>query len=81
MKLIVNIANKKYILTPEQYDAVMDAIVDAPIYDTQYHRAEGGKAAYYTHHVFERVDTEQVASVEALSDGQYTLAKLAGRPE
>ena len=81
MKLIVSIANKKYILTPEQYDVVMDAIVDAPIYDTQYHRAEGGKPAYYTHHVFERLGTEQVASVEALSDGQYTLAKLAGRPE
>jgi hypothetical protein len=81
MKLIVSIASKKYILTPEQYDVVMDAIVDAPIYDTQYHRAEGGKAAYYTHHVFDRIDTEQVASVEALSDGQYTLARLAGRPE
>jgi len=81
MKLIVSIANKKYILTPEQYDAVMDAIVGVPIYDTQYHRAEGGKAAYHTHHVFDRIDTEQVASVEALSDGQYTLAKLAGRPE
>jgi hypothetical protein len=81
MKLIVGIAGRKYVLTPEQYNSVMDAVVDAPIYDTQYHRAEGGKAAYYTHHVFERVDTEQIASVEVLSGGQYALAKLAGRPE
>lgn len=81
MKLVVSIANKKYILTPEQYDAVMDVIAVAPMYDTQYHRGEGGKASYYTHHVFERIDTEQVASIEALSEGHYALAKLAGRPE
>tara|TARA_R110000822_G_scaffold4398_2_gene18917 strand:+ start:1999 stop:2244 length:246 start_codon:yes stop_codon:yes gene_type:complete len=81
MKLIVSIANKKYILTPDQYDAVMDVIADVPMYETQYHRAEGSVASYYTHHVFERIDTKQVASIEALSEGYYALAKLAGRPE
>jgi hypothetical protein len=81
MKLIVQIGGRKLVITPEQYDAVMEVIADAPMYDTKYNRSEGNTPAYYTHHVYARNDQEQIVSLDALSEGQYTLAKLAGRPE
>tara|TARA_R110000868_G_scaffold358321_2_gene619826 strand:+ start:666 stop:908 length:243 start_codon:yes stop_codon:yes gene_type:complete len=80
MKLIVQIAGRKVVITPEQYDRVMEITADAPLYDTKYNGKEGNVPSYYTHHIFERNDQELIGSLEALSDAQYTLAMLAGRP-
>lgn len=74
---IIKLGHMSIVLTPERAMALAEAISDSEIYEYSYARDENGEAVK-TQHIYPN-DFEGV-DVEVISDTQYKMYKLAGKP-
>jgi hypothetical protein len=82
MKAIIELQNRKHVMTPEQAAEVIALIhhYGTEVYTT---KTEYGVKPYVTHHhVYELTPTELgTGELPYLTDAMYGMAKLKGRPE
>lgn len=80
-KAIIRLGYKEYVLDAEKAMRLVVSLMDAELYETKYDRGENGKTTT-TYHVYPRTDaTEQIETVQLMTDEFYRMAKLAGKPE
>lgn len=79
--VVVELGYTKYILPREKAMVLIEALEHAEIYEQKYwsedKRAHLGMDEAYTYHVY---PNQTVFSMGIVSDSQYQMAKLAGKP-
>lgn len=80
-KIVVQIGYRSFILDAEDAAAVVDALSKGEAFEEKYHSAQDGKPSFYTYHVYERESTSTVINLRPVSDEEYQMYKLAGKPE
>jgi len=80
MKMIIHVGGKKYIVTTEEVETIMDIITKSECYTEEWHSAEGEQPSYYTHHVWWDGEARE-RHLTFLSEATYQACKLVGKPE
>ena len=76
-KLVVEFPYGGHVLDADKALAVMELLRGAERYRTKYVGGEVGS----THHIWAHSSDDSVATFKYLTDSQYALAKIAGKPE
>lgn len=66
------------VMPTEQAVKFAEMALEAEVYQTEYAKDEEGKTIK-THHIFKKEDT--AVELEVISDTQYKMYKLAGKPK
>jgi hypothetical protein len=82
MKIRMNICGRNLIMSAEVANEIMElAFTHGEIFEENWHRGEDGKSPYYTKHVYDINPSEFNFTPELITDGQYEMYKLAGKPK
>ncbi len=80
-KIVLQVGYRSFILNAEDVAAVVDLLAKGEVFEEKYHGAEGGRPSYYTYHVYERESMSTIINLRPVSDDEYQMYKLAGKPE
>jgi hypothetical protein len=81
MKIKVNICGRSLILPTKAADEIMElAFKHGEVIEDKWNRGVDGGEAFYTTHVYEIDPSKFYFNTEMVTDGQYEMFKLAGKP-
>ena len=75
---MVNIGYVHLVLPTEQAVKLADILLEAEVYE-QHYAKDGDDKTIKTHHIYKKEDVS--VEVEVISDTQYKMYKLAGKPK
>lgn len=79
MKVVIELNNRKFVVDPEVAERILSEVHGAEEYTEKWNRPDGGGDSFYTYHIHE-AEPKPVA-LPVLSEAQYKMYKLAGKPE
>jgi hypothetical protein len=79
MRFLFEIGYKSYVLDADQAQIIWDTIRDAEIHEEK--RDGYGSERTVTYHVYDQDELGEPIQMKMLTDRQYNMAKLAGKPE
>ena len=80
MKFLFDIGYRAYVIDADQAQIIWDLLRDAEIYEEK--RKYGcGSERITTYHVYDQEELCEPVQMKMLTDRQYNMAKLAGKPE
>jgi len=79
-KIVLQWGYRQLVVSAEQAIKIAEMLSDAEVYDSKYHAKTDLQPAYQTFHIYPMTESESL-SMRILTDDQYRLYKLAGRPE
>jgi predicted DNA-binding ArsR family transcriptional regulator len=77
-KISVQIGYKSFVMDGERALQLLDTLESAEIYEAKWRNEEDGGT---THHIYSQDPTNRVLEINYLTDTQYCLYKLAGKPQ
>jgi hypothetical protein len=81
MKIKMNICGRSLILPAEVANDIMElAFLRGEAIEDKWNRGVDGGEAFYTTHVYEIDPSKFYFTPELITDGQYEMFKLAGKP-
>jgi hypothetical protein len=84
MKFLFDIGYKAYVVDADQAQVIWDLLRDAEIYEEK-RKYNGGGAGrtecVTTYHVYDQEDWCEPVQMKMMTDRQYQMAKLAGKPQ
>jgi hypothetical protein len=82
MKARVNICGRLLIMDMAELDAILElAYKNGEVLDEKWNSGVGGAKGYYTTHAYDIDPSKFHFNIDAISDDQYQMYKLAGKPE
>lgn len=75
---MVKVGYVHLVLPTEQAMKLADILIEAEVYEQHYAKDENDKTIR-THHIYKKEDVS--VEVEVISDTQYKMYKLAGKPK
>lgn len=82
MKVKLHICGRSVVVPLSTAEEIMElAFRDGEAIEDKWNQGENGGGAYYTTHVYEIDPRKWVFNPEAITDGQYQMFKLAGKPK
>ena len=80
-KLVIRFSSyRDIVLDSDKVLALLELIRGAERYESKYHSKTDEKDAHTTTHVYPYDEDEQLVDIKHLTDSQYALAKIAGKP-
>ena len=79
MRFLFEIGYKSYVLSADQAQIIWDTIRDAEVYEDK--RTGYGDERVTTYHIYPQEELCEPIQMKMLTDRQYNMAKLAGKPE
>jgi len=79
MRFLFEIGYKSYVLNADQAQIIWDTIRDAEIHEEK--RNGYGDDRVTTYHVYDQDELGEPIQMKMLTDRQYNMAKLAGKPK
>ena len=80
MKFLFDIGYRAYVIDADQAQIIWDTIRDAEIYEEKRKYGSGSERTT-TYHVYDQEELCEPVQMKMLTDRQYNMAKLAGKPE
>ena len=81
-KLKLTIGYKSFVLPAAKAVQLLEMLDSIELYEDKYHSGEEGKPGFYTHHVYDMDANEKlVTGIEHVTDTNYKMYKLAGKPQ
>jgi hypothetical protein len=78
----MNIGGRNLVVPLSTAEKIMElAFQDGEIAEEKWNRAVDGVEAYYSTHVYEINPSEFKFSLDVITEGQYQMYKLAGKPK
>jgi hypothetical protein len=82
MKVKMTICGRNLVVPLSTAEKIMElAFQDGEIAEEKWNRAVDGVEAYYSTHVYEINPSEFKFSLDVITEGQYQMYKLAGKPK
>jgi hypothetical protein len=82
MKVRMNLCGRTIVVPLETANEIMEAaFLYGEIIEEKWNRGENGAESFYTTHVYEIDPSKFNFSPELITDGQYQMFKLAGKPK
>lgn len=82
MKVKMTICNRHLVLPLATAEEIMElAFKDGEVIEEKWNRGVDGGESFYTTHVYEIDPSDFKFSPEVITDGQYEMYKLAGKPK
>ena len=82
MKVKLNICGRTVIVPLSTAEEIMElAFKDGEVIEEKWNRGENGGESFYTTHVYEIDPSKFAFNMETITDGQYQMFKLAGKPK
>ena len=76
-KIVVQVGYKSFVMEGDKALALLDTLEHAEVFESKYRsEAEGGTL----YHVYPQEPTARVVEIMYLTDAQYRMYKLAGKP-
>lgn len=76
---IINFGYRQLVLPVDKAMQLVDVLVEAEVYEHKYHKDDKTEKTHKTNHIYRPTDNSVEVSV--ISDEQYQMYKLAGKPE
>lgn len=80
MKFLFDIGYRAYVIDADQAQIIWDLLRDAEIYEEK-RKYGSGTERITTYHVYDQEELCEPVQMKMLTDRQYNMAKLAGKPE
>jgi hypothetical protein len=84
MKFLFDIGYRAYVIDADQAQVIWDVLRDAEVYEEKRNYGSGGAGRterVTTYHVYDQEELCEPVQMKMLTDRQYNMAKLAGKPE
>lgn len=82
MKATVNLFGRNLIIPLVTAEKIAElAFAEAEIREEKWHSTKDGVPAHYTTHIYEIDPTKFCFNFELMTDAQYQMFKLAGKPD
>jgi hypothetical protein len=76
-KIVVQVGYKSFVMEGDKALQLLDTLANAEIYESKYRsETEGGT----TYHIYPQESTSRIVEIGYLTDTQYNMYKLAGKP-
>ena len=79
-KVVVSVPYGDFVVDAKDALLLADVLSKSERYQSKYHSAEGDKPSHNTHHIYE-MDPDSTFQMRIVTDDNYKLFKLAGKPE
>lgn len=79
MKFLFQVGYKNYVVDADKAQVIWDLLRDSEIYEEK--RTGYGSERVTTYHVYDQEELCEPLDMKMLTDRQYNMAKLAGKPE
>ena len=80
MKFLFDIGYRSYVVSADQAQTIWDLLRDAEVYEEK-RKYSVGTDRITTYHVYDQEELCEPVQMKMLTDRQYNMAKLAGKPE
>ena len=82
MKVRINLCGRHMVVPLGVAEQIMElAFAHGEVIEDKWNSGKDGKGSYYTTHVYEIDPSKFQYNLETITEGQYQMFKLAGRPE
>jgi len=81
MKAIIRVGYSDYVLDTDKAVAIIESLEGAEVYESKYHAKTAEDDSYYTYHVYNQHEEFIDRKLTLITDEQYNMYKLAGKPE
>ena len=80
-KIVVSFNSyKQFVINTEDALKVLELLKDAERYEAVYHSSTPTKESHTTAHVYPHDDDDELVTFRHITNAQYALAKIAGKP-